>query len=231
MSFTKLEECLADIKIWKKDLHSTPNEQLHTQVRDQLLHNVAPMLEALVKANMHELGETFEALDDMDAAIGELVGREGDFLQPEMASDLTATLVLGMFIVDLINGNNIQLSDELSNKKLQDATRLYRQQSTILIEQIKAVTVDDDDEEEDPDDDTDDGETDDLHGEGGDQNATGEVVAIGGAGGRGVPGGRGALGGLSAVGGGIGGGAGTGTGTGTETETETNPDSDEETGV
>lgn len=215
MSFTKLEECLADIKIWKKDVAgsavATPSE-----VRDQFLHNVAPMLEAIVKASMHELGETYEALDDMDAAIGELVGREGDFLQPEMASDLTATFILGLFIIDLIYENKIQLDDELQNKKLRDATQLYRQQATILLDQIKAITVEDDGEEEDSDDDTDDddgdGETDDLHGE------SGEVVAIGGGtGGRGVPGG-------SPVGRGVRGGAG---GAGAEADA----DSSEEEGA
>jgi hypothetical protein len=151
MSFTQLEQCLADIKIWEKDLKTsavaTPDE-----VRSQFMHNVAPILKALVKASMYELGETFETLDDMDAAITELVGREGDFLQPETASDLSATLILGLFIADTISTEKIQLNDELMNKRLQDAVKLYRQNSNILLEQIKEITIDGEGEDSDDDD-------------------------------------------------------------------------------
>jgi len=167
MSFTKLEQCLANVKVWKDDLKTSALET-PDEVRNEFMHNVIPILESLIKANTHEFGDVFDALDGMDAAIVEIVGREGDFLQPEMAENLTATLILGMFIVDTIGAEGIKLEDELQNKRLQDATKLYRQNTAILLEQIKEVTVDedeDDDEEEDSDDDTNDGDAPIIHGQ------------------------------------------------------------------
>jgi hypothetical protein len=179
MSFTELETFVANVKLWKKDVSGDvpPKtvEDLFNWMKSELLNNVAPLLESQAKANMHELGEAFAELEEQGKALDEIIDREGDYLQPEMAANLSATLALGMFITDIIDGEKVKLDDELKNKKLQDAMKLFRQNSTILLEQIEAVTVvDDDDEEEDSDDDdTDDTDTDPgdetiIHGEGGD---------------------------------------------------------------
>ena len=211
MSFTELEKCLANTKIWKKDLHEDQAPEdlrgLFTWLQQQLLHNVAPLLEGQIKASMHELGEAYEIMAEQGRALDEVIDQEGDFLQPEMASDLTATLMLGSFIIELIEGEGIKLGDDLKNKKLHDAMKLYRQNTTILLEQIAAVTVvDDDEEEEDTDDNDDDTE---LHGEGGGPgDESGDVRAGGGTGG--VRGGAGGVRGGAGGAGGAGGGAGAG---------------------
>jgi exonuclease VII small subunit len=182
MSFTALETHVANIKIWKKDLNldAPPQntEDLFNWMKSELLNNIAPLLESQAKASMHELGEVFAELEEQGKALDEVIDQEEDYLQPEMAANLTATLVLGMFIADIIDGEGIQLDDELKNKKLQDAMKLYRQNSTILLDQIEAVTVvDDDEEEEDPNDDDTDDDTDEtiIHGQGGDS-----ALAVGG---------------------------------------------------
>jgi hypothetical protein len=185
MSFTELQRSLGDIGIWKKDLALTKApatiEGLFDWMKSQLQHNVAPLLEGQSKANMEELGEVFEVLEDQGKAIDELVDQEGDFLQPAMASDLTATLLLGLFIVDTLKAEGIVLPNELMNKKLQDAAKMYQQNTTILLAQIQEVTVEDDEEEDDDDNDNDgddDGDSgaDIIHGEGeGDRSGGGDL--------------------------------------------------------
>ena len=175
MAFTELETCIANTKIWKKDLAADKPpenvEDLFNWMLSQFLNNLAPLLESQARANMEELGEAFEAIEAQGDAIDTLIEQEGDFLQPEMASNLTATLLIGMFIVDAVD--DIVLDDDLKNKKLQDAKKLYRQNTTILLEQIEAVTVEDDegddkDDNDDTDDDTDEDTTPGkiIHGEG-----------------------------------------------------------------
>jgi hypothetical protein len=171
----KLDSNLAAIKLWKKDLKDdkAPEdiEGVFSWMQSQLLYNVAALLEGHSKAVEEELSEVSEILADQGNALDELIDREGDYLQPEMASDLTATLVLGMFIADTISQEKIVLEDELKNKKLQDAMKLYRENTTILLEQIQAITADDEDEDEEQ---TDADTTDDgdiapiIHGESGD---------------------------------------------------------------
>jgi hypothetical protein len=172
MSFTQLQTCVANTKIWKKDLalDKPPEnvEDLFNWMLSQLLNNIAPLMESQANAAMEELGEVFEVLEGQEKAIEELVDQEGDFLQPEMASDLTATLVLGMFIVDTLRVEGITIPNELLNKKLQDAAKMYQQNATILLEQIKEVTVEDDEEEDESDDDNDNDNDGDGDGDGAD---------------------------------------------------------------
>lgn len=177
----KLDSNLAAIKLWKKDLKDdkAPEdiEGVFSWMQSQLLYNVAALLEGHSKAVEEELSEVSEILADQGNALDELIDREGDYLQPEMASDLTATLVLGMFIADTISQEKIVLEDELKNKKLQDAMKMYRENTTILLEQIQAITTDDEDEvEEDEDEEQTDADTTDdgrgtppiIHGQSGD---------------------------------------------------------------
>ena len=79
MAFTKLETCLADTKIWQKDLREseTPQsvEDLFIWMRDQLMNNVAPFLEGQAKASMEEIGEAFEAIEAQGDAIDTIIER------------------------------------------------------------------------------------------------------------------------------------------------------------
>lgn len=185
-SFPKLERCLADIKIWQKDVRSTPDDKLDPEVKNQLVNNVAPFFSSLVQAVSEELGEQAAILADQADGLDMLINQEGDMLQPEMANNLTNTLVLGMSIVAIMKSEKIQLNDDLKNKKLQDGMKLFEQNATILLDQIEAVTLEDE-EENDDNDESGEGHTQSgvhgegpqsgLHGEGGD----GEEHDTGGA--------------------------------------------------
>jgi len=166
-SFPKLERCIADIKIWQKDVRATPDDKLDPAVKNQLVNNVAPFFSSLVTAVSEELGEQAAILADQADGLDMLINQEGDMLQPEMAGNLTTTLILGMAVIEILKVENVKLSDDLKNKKLQDAMKHYEQNATIMLDQIEAVTLEDE-EEDDNNDDGNDGDEGGLHGEGGD---------------------------------------------------------------
>lgn len=198
-NFSDLDRVLADVKIWKNDLRNTPTamtlEELVAWTKNQLMHNVAAFFESQSKAVGGELA-------DMGEALGELIDQEGDFLHSDTADDLAATFLIGMAIVNIIESENIVLDDELKNKKLRDAMKLYKNNTTILLKQIEDIT---NPEEEDEDDGT---GASDVHGESGgaeelDGRGEGEVDEPGGADG-------------DSDGSGAGSGSGSGTGAGAE---------------
>lgn len=178
-SFSALDRQLADIKIWKDDLRSLEDGVL----KNQLLHNVAPFLEGILKTTGGELAEQATMLADQAEALEIAIDEHGDFLQPEMANDLTATFVLGMTIVGIIESEGITLENELMNKQLKDAMKLYKNNTTILLEQIEEITNEDEDDNDDDNDDTR-GSTSDVHGQS--ENAGGDDT-----GGEGSPNGDG----------------------------------------
>ena len=155
-SFSKLDIIIADIKIWENDLRGLDDGLL----KNQLLHNVAPFLRGIMVAVGVELAEQAQILADQSAALEELIEQEGGFLQPDMANDLKAVFMVGMAIVGIIESEGITLPNELKNKQLRDAMKLYKTNTTILLDQIDAIT--NIDEGEDDDNNTDD----ELHGQG-----------------------------------------------------------------
>ena len=155
-SFSKLDIIIADIKIWENDLRGLDDGLL----KNQLLHNVAPFLRGTMVAVGVELAEQAQILADQSAALEELIEQEGGFLQPDMANDLKAVFMVGMAIVGIIESEGITLPNELKNKQLRDAMKLYKTNTTILLDQIDAIT--NIDEGEDDDNNTDD----ELHGQG-----------------------------------------------------------------
>jgi hypothetical protein len=161
MSFTQLERALADIKTWTKDLKSSTELNL----KSELTNNVAPMLETVTRACMAELKASREVIEEQADVIAELIEHEGDFLQPEMGANITATLLLGLGICELLE--SIEMStDDLNAKKLKDACAAYKQNATILLEQVEEITLDDGEDEDGEHGDRDDNDDAPIHGEG-----------------------------------------------------------------
>jgi len=157
-SFSKLDRIIADIKIWEGDLRGLEDGIL----KNQLLHNVAPFLKGVMEAVGVELSEQAGLLADQAGALEELIDQEEGFLQPGMASDLKAVFMVGMAIVGILESEGTTLSNELKNRQLRDAMKLYKTNTTILLEQIDAITNNDEDDDDDDDDNT----GDELHGQG-----------------------------------------------------------------
>jgi hypothetical protein len=194
-SFSSLERVIADVGLWKKEVRAagtplTPDD-LAAWLKSELINNVAPFFESLGKAVIGEFAEQAEILVGQAGALEELIDREGDFLQPEMASDLIATYQIGLAIVEILEIEKVVLPNELKNKQLRDLVKLYKTNTAILLEQIVAITND-----EDEDDDNDDihGQSEDSEGAigRGESGSDGDGRGDGGDGGRrGGDGGRG----------------------------------------
>ncbi len=181
-SFSSLDRVLADLTLWKKELRNTPNDQIPSQVRDQLLHNVAPFMEQLIQGIGGELTEMGAEMINQGDAIQNIIDMDEGFLTPEMANDLKATLALGMAVVGILESEEVKLENDLKDKQLQDAMKLYKTQTTILLGQIDEITQ----EDEDDDDNNDGDDSDIIHGQGENSGSTGDGGAGAGDDGAGV---------------------------------------------
>lgn len=173
-NFRAIDRVVADSKLWAKELQDTPvdmpaSEQL-TWVKNQLQHNVAAFLAGLAKAVTQELDETNAELATQGEVITEIIDQEGDFLRPEMANDLITTFLVGLSIVEMLEQDNIKLSDDLKDRKIKEAIKLYKSNTTILLPLIEEVTNLDEDEEDEGDAD------DDIHGQSEDSGSSGVIA-------------------------------------------------------
>lgn len=154
----KLGTQLSDIKLWRKDLDAPiaamDSEAFRSWVVSQLRDNLAPLLEAEVRALSHELGEVNEAVNELGDVVNEMIDREGSFLQPEVGTQLSSTLQIGLQLCELVEG--LKYPDEFTARKAANLIREYKQQALISLDEIEQIMADeieieDEDEGEDED--------------------------------------------------------------------------------
>jgi hypothetical protein len=160
----KLGTQLADIKLWRQDLNvaAMEPEAFQAWVVTQLRDNLAPLLEAEVRALSNELGDVHEGLNELSDVVDEIIEHEGSFLQAGVAKQFTETLMLGLELCELVT--NFDPNNELSAKKLGDVMKKYQQQALVAIDEIEQIVADDNDDDDDEESDA--GEGSGLHGEG-----------------------------------------------------------------
>lgn len=151
MTIGKMAIQLADIKLWRKDLAAVDVASMspgdfQKWVAGQLADNLAPLLEAEINAISHEVSEIGGHVDELDSVVNEIIDHEDSYLRPELAADLTGTLLMGVEICQLVV--NFDPDDELGKKKLNGLMKTYQQQATAMIDEIEQIVSDEDEEEE-----------------------------------------------------------------------------------
>lgn len=151
-NFNQLDRVLASIKLWEGDLKDTPEDpaapELSKQVKSQFLHNVVPFFRSMILAVGEEFSEQATLLASQAEALEEMIEQEEGFLQPEMADNLKATFQIGMVIIGILESESIVLDNELKNRKLHEAMDLFKNNTTILVDQIDQITNEDDDDDD-----------------------------------------------------------------------------------
>ena len=130
-SFSGFDRLLADIKLCKQELRETKVEEMDFEqfkkwTKDQLLHTQMTLVEQLAKAIAEELTEITAEMINMGEAIQNIIDEDGSFLTPELANDLKATFALGMAITGILESEKVTLENDLKNKQLQAAVKLFK---------------------------------------------------------------------------------------------------------
>lgn len=163
----KLGTQLADVKLWRKDLADAADsiasmepQAFQQWLVGQLRDNLAPLLEAEVRALDHEIGEVRDEVEEVCNTIDEIIGQAESFLQPEVGAQFAETINVGLAVCELAQA--IPVTDELTKAKLDKLIGAYQQLAIASLDEIEQIMADDDEEE---DDDADEGSR--LHEEGG----------------------------------------------------------------
>lgn len=128
-----LRTLIADCQLNRENLATLP---LDESVKNELMNNLWPWLEAFAGAVATEL-------DDHGQAINDLIDDSENILQPQMAAMLVGVFETGKILArELLRILEGEEADEIRGKRLRKMIKEYLQAATVASNEVAAVTID-----------------------------------------------------------------------------------------
>lgn len=162
-----ITELKADLKTYEQrlaDLAKAPlsPEEFQAAIWRELTDNLVPLLGAVTDVLAQD---ALEPLEELGAAVDQLIDQSDDLLQPTTSAQIQAVFAMAVALVKDLEPL-VQKADDLTRKRLTDGITGFRHAVNAVVQMVQEITLEDDgpapadqgedDEDNDADDDQED---------------------------------------------------------------------------